>query len=237
MRERAQAREAPEYASRRPETTIFYRVVQHRLETWLGNARIHGPRPAARGSDCNVWVYFGTGDLNNPLNSSQNRFYGLKDITDMSNGSALTEASLVDVTTVDGSGGNGWYLRLASDERVFTTADVFDGVVFFTTFLPEEESDCDSRGGGPATLYAVESDSGYAALSWPTGERLEESDSSKTRSTVVGSGIPSNPLVVTAESDGVLKTSVVTGTTDQQLADQPAPPINPKEILYWREVY
>ncbi len=39
MREAGQAREAPEYALRRPETTILYRVVQHQLETWLGNAR------------------------------------------------------------------------------------------------------------------------------------------------------------------------------------------------------
>ena len=41
MREGGQASEASEYAPRRPETTILYRVVQHQLETWLGNARIH----------------------------------------------------------------------------------------------------------------------------------------------------------------------------------------------------
>ena len=40
MRESAEARGAPEYAPRRPETTTLYRVVQHHLETWLGNARI-----------------------------------------------------------------------------------------------------------------------------------------------------------------------------------------------------
>jgi Putative transposase/Transposase zinc-binding domain len=39
MREGGQAREASEYSPRRPETTILYRVVQHHLETWLGNAR------------------------------------------------------------------------------------------------------------------------------------------------------------------------------------------------------
>jgi hypothetical protein len=39
MREGGQAREAPEYTPRRPDTTILYRVVQHQLETWLGNAR------------------------------------------------------------------------------------------------------------------------------------------------------------------------------------------------------
>jgi hypothetical protein len=39
MREGGPTREAPEYAPRRPETTILYRVVQHQLETWLGNAR------------------------------------------------------------------------------------------------------------------------------------------------------------------------------------------------------
>jgi len=39
MREGDQARASPEYAPRRPETTNLYRVVQHRLEAWLGNAR------------------------------------------------------------------------------------------------------------------------------------------------------------------------------------------------------
>ena len=39
MREGGQAREAPEYAPRRPETTILYRVIQRWLETWLDNAR------------------------------------------------------------------------------------------------------------------------------------------------------------------------------------------------------
>ena len=72
MREGGQAREAPEYAPRRPETTILYRVVQHRLETWLGNARIHERtvprfverelraflvRPSAMGSDVLERVY------------------------------------------------------------------------------------------------------------------------------------------------------------------------------------
>jgi hypothetical protein len=40
VREGGQAGEASEYAPRRPETTILYRVIQHHLETWLGNARI-----------------------------------------------------------------------------------------------------------------------------------------------------------------------------------------------------
>ena len=39
--EPAQERGRSGYAPRRPETTILYRVVQHHLGTWLGNARNH----------------------------------------------------------------------------------------------------------------------------------------------------------------------------------------------------
>jgi hypothetical protein len=38
-RESGQTRKTPEYAPRRPETTILFRAVQHELQTWLGNAR------------------------------------------------------------------------------------------------------------------------------------------------------------------------------------------------------
>jgi len=41
MRGGGRAREALEYAPRRPERSILYRTVQHHLETWLDNARVH----------------------------------------------------------------------------------------------------------------------------------------------------------------------------------------------------
>jgi len=196
---------------------------------------IYGAPAVAFDADGSLWVYFGTGDLNHPTGSSQNRFYGLRDDTDMSNGGALTAASLVDVTTTDASGGNGWFIRLAANEKVLSGADVFGDAVLFTTFEPEPAASCDS-GGGPARLYALQMETGYGALDWSTGELLEASDSSRARSTDVGSGIPSRPLVVATEANGALSTTVVTGTTDEQLDGSTGPSVALKEILYWREV-
>lgn len=197
---------------------------------------IYAAPAVARDDLGTLWVYFGTGDLNRPTAASQNRFYGLRDDTDMVNGNALTEISLVDVTTTDATGGNGWYFRLEDDEKVLAGADVFDRTVYFTTFKPEPTTSCSSD-GGPARLYAVETASGYAALDWANGERLEPTNSSETRYTEVGSGIPSEPLVVANDSGGVLDTAVVTGTTAEQLEGTTVPSVSLRQVLYWREVF
>ena len=199
---------------------------------------IYGSPAAALDAQGELWLYLGTGDLNHPTAGSQNRFYGLRDATDMTNGAVLTEASLVDVTTTNGSGGNGWYIRLANDEKVLTSALVFDGMVLFTTYTPTTVATC-ADPAGPARLFAVWAESGYGAIDWPTGDGLPSSDSSTPRSTVVGSGIPAQPIVSTddPDDDGEVDTTIVIGTTSQQISNSDGPPVALKRILYWREVF
>jgi type IV pilus assembly protein PilY1 len=202
---------------------------------WQPAQAIYAAPAAATDDAGELWLYFGTGDLNHPLNASLNRFYGLRDDTDMVNDDVLTEASLVDVTTTDASGGNGWYIRLPADEKSFTSAEVFDGKVLFTTFKPTVAVTC--TGSGTSTLYAVQQTTGYAAIDWSTGEDLDETDSSEPRSAVVGTGIPGKPALVLTITDGILEATVVTGTTNLELEDQPLDPVALRRILYWREVY
>jgi len=64
MREDGQAREALEYAPRRPETTTFYGVVQHHLETWLENARAK-ERTVLRFVERELRAFLGCGILAN----------------------------------------------------------------------------------------------------------------------------------------------------------------------------
>lgn len=197
---------------------------------------IYGAPAAALDELGDLWVFFGTGDLNHPVAASQNRFYGLRDDTDMVNGNLLTETSLVDVTSTDGAAAQGWFFQLASDEKVFSGADVFDRTVYFTTFEPEAATSCES-GGGPARLYAIDFSTGYAALDWATGERLDPSDSSETRFSEMGEGIPSSPIVVAVEDDGGLDPEVVTATSGEQLEGVEVPDVMLRHVLYWREVF
>ena len=183
-----------------------------------------------------LWVYFGTGDRNHPNNVATNRFYGIKDNVGMTNGSALTEADLVDVTSTDATAVQGWFFQLSTDEKVLASADVFNELVLFSSFTPSTTVAC-GTGGGSAQLYAIQMDTGYAGLNYGTGEALLVTSSAVTRYTTIGTGIPSEPIVTTNESGNDSNPSVITGTTSQQLANNPVPSVPLRKIVGWREVY
>ncbi len=185
----------------------------------------------------NLWIYFGTGDRNHPNTASTNRFYGIKDNVDMTNGKAFNEADLVDVTTNNKTATQGWYFKLGTNEKVLASGDVFNKVVFFSTFTPTSTSVCAS-GAGTAKLYAVQMVTGYAAVDFSTGVALATTDASQTRSKDIGSGIPSKPVIVISDSGATISTSVIAATTSQQLPSNPAPPPSAmRHVLYWRDMF
>ncbi len=194
-----------------------------------------------------AWIYFGTGDRDHPDNPNTvaNRFYGIMDpvdilkATDMTNGSPLTESNLVNVTTNNGTPTYGWYFTLTgTSEKSLSAADVFNYIVYFTTFTPTTATYCGS-GGGNAQLYAVQETSGYAALDWANSSSpLTSTSASTTRSMTIGTGIPSKPVLIITQSGASISTSVITATTSQQLPNNPAPPpSNMRRVQYWREVF
>ncbi len=198
---------------------------------------IYGAPSVASDDQGNIWVSFGTGDRNRPLNASTNRFYGIKDNTTMDNTiSSLTESALLEidatVSTVSTSV-QGWYFTLSADEKVLAQADTFNNTVFFTTFTPASVAVC-GGGGGTAKLYAVQLTSGMAAMDFSTGDALASTSGSVLKSTVIGSGIPSKPAVM-IDPNG--NPSVVTGTTSQQISSVAVPPVSTKQLLGWREVF
>jgi type IV pilus assembly protein PilY1 len=185
----------------------------------------------------NVWVYFGTGDRNHPNSAATNRFYGIKDNTSMTNGSALTESSLSNVTSTDATITQGWYFTLASNEKVLAPADIFNSVVLFSTFTPTSVVACNT-GGGTAKLYAVQMLTGYGAVDFGTGYALTSTSSSQTRSITIGTGIPSSPIMVITTTGTTVTTNVTSLTTSNQFPSNPGPaPSNMKRVLYWREVF
>jgi len=210
---------------------------------------IYAAPAVAMDDKSNLWVYFGTGDRNHPNNGGTNRFYGIKDNGSMSNGTTLTESSLVDVTSTDITNVEtiqGWYFRLASTEKVLATADVFAGVVFFSSFTPATSIAC-NNGGGTARLYEIQMKTGYAAVdvTQPSLPLLTTSSSSLARSKVVGTGIPGGPIISIVSDTGTGATGTSPGgdtnvtlpTTSGELDNEKGPPVDTfRRILYWKEM-
>ena len=191
----------------------------------------------------NLWVYFGTGDRNHPNNTGSNRFYGIKDTTEQSDGTAnmtnsspFTESSLTNMTTGSGNVTQGWYIILNTDEKVLATADVFNNTVLFTAFTPANTVSC-TGGGGDAKLYAINMTTGDAALDLTTGAVLAAGQSALAAAKTIGTGIPSKPIVIMSQSGNRATPYVITGTTNQQIANTQIPQITVRRLVGWREVF
>ena len=198
---------------------------------------IYGAPTLAFDSQMHLWLYVGTGDRNHPNNTSSNRFYGIKEDTDMTNGSTLTESNLFNVTSTNGTAASGWFFQMGTNEKVFAAANVFNMDVLFSGFTPTTTVTCTS-GGGTAKLYAVQMQTGYAAINFSNGTALSSTDSSVTRSTTIGSGIASMPVIIVTPppGSGNATASALTATTNQQLPNNPIPaPGFLKQVRSWRE--
>ena len=185
------------------------------------------------------WVYFGTGDRENPKDTSNppERFYAIKD-----NGLEnypRTETDLKDVTSLNtftqDPSKKGWYIQLEKTgqklEKVFAKPSVFNRLVYFTTFAYTETADPCSV-AGEAKLYVVEYISGGGALEVDNVSDLIGTPSQ--RSLPIGTGVPSAPVITVSLKS---KASVVIGTTSGQVYSSEAfSPTTNKELLYWREV-
>jgi type IV pilus assembly protein PilY1 len=195
--------------------------------------------PAAVAFDQNgaPWVFFGTGDKNSPNELSWERFYGIKD--DGAGNYPRTELSgdLADVTssnTFTATTKKGWYFKFqfSQREKPLAKPTVFNRLVYLTTFSPNESDTDVCTVGGTARLYVVEFLSGGGALA--VDDLGDLSGSAGDRSKVIGSGMPSAP-VVTIDTQG--HATIIIGTTEGQVYSQGAfSPLTNKQMLYWREV-
>ncbi len=157
----------------------------------------------------------GTGNREDPCDpNSADRIYAIKDMHD---NTTLTELDLVDVTDlqsatnppalpdldnetadVDDNGyiDRGWFIRLATGEKVLEKGLVFNKVYYVTTFTPDVEL-------GISKLYAINYKTGAPALFTQEGN--------DTWGRVTGVGIPSRPVMYIGQSRIRLFTS--TGTS------------------------
>lgn len=188
------------------------------------------------------WVYFGTGDRENPHDSTNppERFYGVND--DGKGAYPRREDNLINLVDL---GSNtfarvvdplkGWFLKLektvGKHEKVLARPAVFNRLVYFTTYSYKNTND-PCQVAGDAKLYTVEFLSGGGALT--VDELTDLSGTPSERSKDLGEGIPSPP-VISVDTKG--KASLIIGVTSGQISSKRTfSPANNKELLYWREV-
>jgi type IV pilus assembly protein PilY1 len=188
------------------------------------------------------WVFFGTGDREDPLKKNiQDRFYAVKDddakgTTDSDiGGYPYSEEDLTDVTSnnayTQDALKKGWFIVLEKGEKVLARPMVYNRIVYFTTFAHTDPDPCKVAGTGK--LYSVEYLSGGGALNFSDSTYATGTVSGRSVVTT-GSGLPSGP-VITINTKGVA--SVIVGTVSGQIMSKNAfSPARDNEILYWREV-
>ena len=182
------------------------------------------------------WVYFGTGDRENPTDqNSKEGFYAVKDDgkppyprnkkAHLKNRTDYPE----DIPFSPPEDPlKGWYIDLAMSEKVLAKPTVFNKILYFTTYTYTSTDVCKATGDG--ALYVVEYLSGGGALALDA--YLQGKSSGRRES--IGEGIPSAP-VISADLHG--QATVTIGTTSGKILSRGVPsPSTSKEILYWREV-
>ncbi len=209
---------------------------------------------AGTGTDRKLWIYFGTGDRNHPLNATAtaNRFYGVKDdpYTDMTNNSVKTESTtgMVPATSLTSVPDLGWYYALSgtNKEKVLASSDVFNKMVLFTTFLPNGTVACGAS--GTSKFYAVQMQTAYAAIDWSSDDKhaYTTSNATNTRAMDLGAGIASKPVITINEVGDVLVSVSYIGLSGDgstgggegggRLVKPPLPaPARMRSIVYWKE--
>jgi type IV pilus assembly protein PilY1 len=184
-------------------------------------------------------VFVSSGDRENPCHGgTSDAMYAVKDNHSLLPTSSPPPAALVQTDLINAITTNpnlvgtdkGWYLPLASGEKVLAENTVFAGTLSFTTFTPGSEP---CVPGGLARLYEVQYKTGAAVVDF-------DGDGTADRSLVIGGGIPSRPVVVIGdEGQGMfvsVGTTVVDDTSESVGAGSVKPPL-PGFIFNLRRIW
>ena len=205
-------------------------------------------------------IFFGTGDRADPGETGvENRLYAIKN--EWLSSETLTESDLVDVTddliqlgtaeqkelvqtALETS--KGWYIRLENQgEKMTSSPTVFAGAVYFTTYTPNPEgggSEDDPcyvpTARGIARLYAVDYLTGVSVHDWSEEVEIDQETGEAAvlgkldRTKVIGTSIPSAPVIAVLESGPKIFTGVEGGVTQEEPVAKPD-----MNIYYWRQFF
>ena len=165
----------------------------------------------------NTWS--GARDDDNPIKDTD-----LIDVTaDELQGNSLTDEQKAQLRLDLATSGFGWYINMEnSGEKIVSTPLVYNKVIYFTTYSPattvsSDGDKCSSgTGAGEGRLYAINYLSGEAVYPGfhATGSTGGSGVAVKAdRSTLLGSGIPSEPTLVITEHGTFVVVGTEKGTT------------------------
>jgi type IV pilus assembly protein PilY1 len=195
----------------------------------------------------NIWIYFGTGNREDPMNvlSQNERLYAVKD--DGDGNYPRTESDLADVTSnnsyLPSVTKKGWYIKLQNSsnpitgekdyEMVLAKPNIFNQIVYFTTYTYIDFPDpCSIQGTGK--LYGLEYRSGGGALNLGDFFVIDPNQTPTSRSIDIGSGVPSAPVI---SINSQAKATIYIGTTSGKFySSRVSSPPSQNQPLYWREV-
>jgi hypothetical protein len=168
----------------------------------------------------NLWVFWGTGDVNDPTApNAQEKMYGGKD-----NDRTTTHGSneFENYTSQCGSADVGWYINV-TNEKMLADPTVYADVVYFTTYNKGVASDACGKSGS-AYLYAVNFETSCGAFS------------GGDRSVFAGSGIASG-AVISENPYGGTNVYVTTSEGSQiNVVQPPDPYANKANMQYWHDL-
>ena len=216
----------------------------------------------ARGDGGSLWVFWGTGDLENPVSTTgQDRVFAIKD----DRTSTYTISNLQDIsgsgTLYDGKK-PGWVISFAgTGEKSLSDPTVFGGILLFTTYTPDSSDTNPCSRTGSSRLYAVAMmrvaittnganftyDPGAGVFSTPASA---SSTAGGARSVTLGAGIGKGPvlsqnpqpgmatdLYITLSGGGTTNTSVITNAQlgSSPLIDRLSTTYPSTQLLDWRD--
>jgi len=208
------------------------------------NRKIYTQASVTRDNSGNMWVYVGTGDKMNPTLKGltyDDRLYAIID-NDLTSTRNLSNLKNITSTTFNPSsdtynatnnptGYHGWYidLQIGDGEKILSEPVVFQGIVYFTTYVPPSGADV-CNASGSAYLYAIDYVTG--AGKYGSGARYS----------FIGYGIPSSPLVSMNPYGGtdvyVSTSQKTTQTADTFVKKQNTPTmqnLNKTNLMMWRD--
>jgi len=204
----------------------------------LLNSSATGLRPiytapaAARDLSGNLWVYWGTGDKQNPTDANaQEVFYAVKDNDRTTTKEPSDLENLTSSEDTFSGTGEGWYINLAGKgEKILSPPTVFGGVVYFTSFIPDQSGDPCAY-GGDAMLHGLNHVTAAGVLT-------EEGD----RSMVIGSGVSTAPVISLKPGAGLSPDLYVTlsagggsGSNTIRVNFDPPTLANRTNMLFWKD--
>jgi type IV pilus assembly protein PilY1 len=199
--------------------------------------------PAAAYLGGKLWLAFGSGEraaigfLGIAGRDENNRFFGVNDPDPWGLAATapavVTEAGLTDITTTGTpvASGRGYFFKTGDAEKFVTQTVIFAGKVITASFTPSllKAGDpgfdpCTQRGSG--SLYVFDLSSGRGDFTDGSGN--------ETRSTSIGSGLPTDPKVSVGVGGSDNKIVIQKSGTEIEIQDTVDVDLS-RGVIYWRE--